>query len=284
MTSALRRRSDPEARTDGRLTAFVDAVVAADGVAPFNEASLLGESELTLVTDGANVVGVVMTAEEIEFAVHPDARGRGLGTELLLELLPSGRAFWAHGDLPAAAALAAAHGLSKARTLLQLHGPVAGPRPWTRDDLELSTFRPGVDDDDWVELNARTFADHPEQGAINRETLQPRLYGDGKHPEDFLLVRAASGELVGYCWLKLEDADHGEIYVLGVAPEHAGEGIGGALLDAGLARLGEHGIGTATLYVEGDNTPAVGLYRSRGFVDHAVDVLYRRSPSVYRSP
>ena len=40
---------------------------------------------------------------------------------------------------------------------------------------------------------------------------------------------------------------------------------------AGLTSLADRGIGTGMLYVDDDNTPALGLYRSLGFTDHHCD-------------
>jgi mycothiol synthase len=90
--------------------------------------------------------------------------------------------------------------------------------------------------------------------------------------DDFLLIR--DGEtLVGYCWLKIE-AGIGEFYVVGVDPDRQGEGLGRRLMAAGFARLTARGIRTAGLYVDADNVAAVGLYRSLGFTDHAIDIQY----------
>jgi mycothiol synthase len=90
--------------------------------------------------------------------------------------------------------------------------------------------------------------------------------------DDLLLLRDGD-ELIGYCWLKVEHGV-GEFYVVGVSPDRQGEGLGRQLVRAGLARLAERGIRTASLYVEGDNAPALRLYRSFGFADHSIDVQY----------
>jgi mycothiol synthase len=43
---------------------------------------------------------------------------------------------------------------------------------------------------------------------------------------------------------------------------------------AGFDRLAARGVRTAALYVDADNGSAVGLYRSLGFTDHAIDIQY----------
>jgi mycothiol synthase len=99
--------------------------------------------------------------------------------------------------------------------------------------------------------------------------------------EDFLVLEHGDA-MIGYCWLKVEAASidsgtTGELYVVGVDPDRQGEGLGRRLVAAGLDRLDSRGIRTASLYVEGDNDPALALYRSVGFEEFAVDVQYSQS-------
>jgi mycothiol synthase len=221
-------------------------------------------------------------AAEAEFLVASEFRRRGVGGAILAHLTdsaPHGLAAWAHGDHPGAAALARRFGFRRARVLLKLAAPPrAEESPWRRTDLALSRFDAERDADDWLRLNALAFAGHPEQGSQTRDDLDARRAEPWFSPDDFLLARDAAGTLVGFCWLKVEageDGVEGEIYVLGVHPEHAGAGIGRSLLRAGLDRLRERRVDRVTLYVEEDNAAAVRLYRSEGFTDAAVDVQYR---------
>ena len=83
-------------------------------------------------------------------------------------------------------------------------------------------------------------------------------------------------------WLKVDGETAklgkiGEFYAVAVAPEAQGTGLGRGLVNAGLARLETTGISVSSLYVEGENTAALALYRSVGFVNHTVDVQYRSS-------
>jgi mycothiol synthase len=132
----------------------------------------------------------------------------------------------------------------------------------------------GVDEDEWLELNARAFASHPEQGRVTRADLDQLFAEPWFDADDFLLLRDADGTIAGYCWLKVEDGT-GEFYVVGVDPRRQGEGLGRRLALAGLDRLRQRDIHSVHLYVEGDNTAAVRLYRSLGFTDDSVDIQYR---------
>ena len=218
--------------------------------------------------------------------VDPAARRRGLGDQLLTTLLERADGtlrVWAHGDHPAARILAARHGLRPVRTLLQLRAALRDARPEARapSGLEgeraargptVAAFRPGIDDAAWLAVNAAAFASHPEQGKLTQSDLDARKAEEWFDPHDFLLLWDGD-DLVGFCWLKVED-DIGEFYAVGIAPQRQGEGLGRVLVEAGFARLAARGIRTASLYVEADNEPALRLYRSFGFDDYTVDVQY----------
>src|SRR5690606_40828346 len=52
--------------------------------------------------------------------------------------------------------------------------PEPALRPEVAQQVEIRTFRVGVDEQEWLRTNARAFADHPEQGALTLEDLQQR--------------------------------------------------------------------------------------------------------------
>jgi mycothiol synthase len=246
---------------------------AADDAPPFSDQALVdyrtGARELVAIDE---VAAALVAAGEAEFVVDPDARGHGLGTQLIETLLARSNAtlFWAHGDHPAARALARKFGLKAQRELLRMVGPV--PSQALQIPSAIDDFRVGHDEDEWVQLNAETFFFHPEQGAVTRVDVE-QLESEGWFsPQNFLVMRR-DGRMIGYCWLKVEGG-RGEFYVLGVAPRHQGEHLGAILFDAGLARLAELGVRDAHLYVEADNEPALRLYRARGFTQDAIDIQY----------
>ncbi|MDJ0336009.1 mycothiol synthase [Salinibacterium sp. G-O1] len=248
---------------------------ATDGSPPFSDGALVelrqGTASLIWLDDAAAIVSADTSAE---FVVDPDARRRGLGTRMLEHLTSRAAGdllFWAHGDHPGARALAASHGLDAARTLLHLEADVP---PDESSDLDVSPIRLPEEGDAWLKLNALAFAGHPEQGRMTRADLETTIAEPWFDADDFLVLRH-DGAIIGFCWLKVESAAEGEFYVVGVDPRRQGERLGRRLVEAGMARLASRGIHTAHLYVEGDNAPALQLYRGIGFTNRSVDVQYR---------
>jgi mycothiol synthase len=265
------------------LRDLIAAATAADGQPPFSDQSLVdhaaGTRRLMTVGDapiGAALIAVDDDGAEAELVVHPDARRRGFGERLLQDVMSAADGtllIWAHGDHPAARALAARHDFESVRELLQLRATV--PPSGGNSSRSVRPFCPGVDDAAWLDLNARAFAEHPEQGRLAQADLDARKADSWFDADDFLLLWDGD-ELIGFCWLKVAD-DLGEFYAVGVSPDRQGEGIGRTLVEAGLNRLAESGIRESNLYVEADNEPAVRLYRSYGFTNHTVDIQYRRA-------
>jgi len=297
-----------EESTVVRILALADDVAAHDGVAALSEQTLLdlrtpvrevrhllirppGEPGAAGADAVAGYAQIDADGSSAELAVHPAYRCHGLGRALLDEVrtLAAGVAVWAHGDLPAARSLAAAAGMGKVRELLQMAAdlPAAGvttstaPSDHGLPPEQVRTFRPGKDEDAWVRLNARAFADHPEQGRMTVDDLRARQSEDWFDPSLLWLVSdetggAAADELAASMWVKvLPGESSGEIYALGVDPSAQGRGLGGGLTSLALAELTARGLDRATLYVEGDNTAALRTYEKKGFVCVGTDVQYR---------
>jgi len=141
----------------------------------------------------------------------------------------------------------------------ELHASVA-----TRD------FVPGIDDDAWLAVNNRAFADHGEQGGWTRDALRLRMDEPWFDPTG-LRIHEVDGRLAAFCWTKLHlelDPVIGEIYVIAVDPDFHGRGLGKQLTLAGLDAITARGVEHANLYVDADNAVAVGLYRGLGFTIH----------------
>ncbi|GAA0231281.1 mycothiol synthase [Cryptosporangium japonicum] len=280
------------------MVALAGAATVVDGVAPFSEQTLLAlrnpaeypdVRHLFVRIDG-EIAGYAQIANESgEVVIHPGARGKGLGRKLIEDMLAAtdGRlAIWAHGEHPAARALAAELGLERSRVLFKMCRPLTRPLPPTElpDGVRLREFEPGADDAAWLRVNARAFATHPEQGKWTQQDLELRLAEPWFDASGFLLAVPADdpSKLLGYHWTKRERADdgtpgpEGEVYVVGVDPDAQGLRLGTALTLAGLEYLARTGATESTLYVDESNPRAVRLYTGLGFEVCATDVMYAR--------
>lgn len=262
------------------LRDLADDALRVDGTPPFSDQALVeARSGRALVLGDSDAAAVVRADEgEAELVVRPALRRAGLGRVLLgtvLDVTEGPLAVWAHGDHPGARRLAEEFGFEPTRRLLQQRATVPQDpgAPRLAEGTFVRSFRPGIDDAAWLDLNARAFAGHPEQGSLGQADLDARLAEDWFDADDFVLLWRGD-ELLAFCWLKVDEGQPGEFYAVGVAPEHQGEHLGSAAVDAGLGRLAARGVTTAALYVEGDNAPALRLYAARGFADFAVDVQY----------
>jgi mycothiol synthase len=255
------------------------------GAAVVSDQALLeartGQRQLNLVysDDESAIMGLVIVGEgEFDLIIDPPRRGQGMGSCALNAVLtrtPGPLATWVHGVNPAAVALLEGANFQPARTLIKMATSIAEIASQERTialpaGYSVRTFT-GSDAHAWVALNARVFAEHPEQGSLTETDLAARTQEPWFDAENFLLVHDSEGALKAYCWLKVEDGE-GEIYVIGVAPEEAGKGLGAALFDLALQRLVQlantsDAVRMVSLYVDADNERAVRLYRSRGLSD-----------------
>ncbi|WP_158370603.1 mycothiol synthase [Cellulosimicrobium cellulans] len=285
------------AATAAAVRDLAAAAGAHDGVAPLSEQPLLwltgGGPDVVhlLAGEDAAPVGYAQvdlrdpTLATAEVVVAPAARRRGTGTALLDAALAATRArggeavaVWAHGDVAPARALAAARGLPAVRELWQMAlDPLVAPDPDAAPlpaGVTVRAFEPGRDEEAWVAVNARAFGQHPEQGRLTRADLEARQAEPWFDPAGFLLAEE-DGRLVGFGWTKVAEPGEGEIYALGVDPAAQGRRLGPALTARMLAHLAGRRVPRVVLYTEGDNAPAIRVYRAAGFDRSAVDVVYR---------
>jgi len=221
----------------------------------------------------------------VDLAVAPEARGAGLGRELA-EAALAGEApvtAWSHGDHPAAARLAAAYGLERARELWVMRRPASAALPDVVAPLGIAvrSYRP-QDASEVVRVNAAAFAHHPEQGSMDETELAERMAEDWFDPAGLLVADTAAGTghgLLGFHWTKQHSRELGEVYVIGIDPAAQGRGLGRLLTAAGLAHLRDAGVDEVLLYVESDNAAGRRLYGGLGFTHAAADthVQYRRA-------
>lgn len=175
--------------------------------------------------------------------------------------------WWCDEVTESVAALAAELGLTAGRALHEMRRPLPSG---SRAEITTRPFRPGIDDEAWLAVNNRAFADHPEQGAWTLDTLRSRMNEPWFEADGFRL-HDIDGRLAGFCWTKVHH-DHdpvlGEIYVIAVDPDFHGRGLGRQMTLSGLDWLSDHGIADGMLYVDAGNTAAVSLYEQLGFAIH----------------
>ncbi len=277
------------------------SVADADGVAPLSEQTLLtaraAADDPSAVVDlrwreaDGQVAAVALSdgsGPTYEVLVHPDHRGRGHGRALVEGCVrrdPEHARIWAHGDLPAARAVADRLDLTIVRELWRMGRAVDAEPPIGRPKLPSGftarAFQPGRDEQTWLDLNARAFLHHPEQGRMTMSDLRERMAQPWFDPRGLLLIEGEQTEhgeepvVVASHWTKVEPgADEGEVYVVAVDPGYQGMGLGRAVTALGLDHLARVGVRTIDLYVEADNEPAVATYRRWGFERVAGDVMY----------
>ncbi len=220
----------PEISVRGRLTevevatvlALVGGATEADGAGPLSEHVMLHlryggdpRARNLLLYSSGELAGYAhldptdpVEGPSGELVIHPAHRGQGLGLQLTRALVASaGRLplrLWAHGDLPAATRLAVAAGFKRVRALWQMRRSLQARigRPQVADGITIRTFVVGRDEEQWLELNRKAFARHPEQGAWTRADLDLREREPWFDPDGFFLAERG-GKIVGFHWTKI---------------------------------------------------------------------------------
>jgi mycothiol synthase len=237
---------------------------------------IVGYAHLDTVGDASgNPIG--------EALVHPAARRRGVGTELVRSLIELAGdrepRLWSHGDHPAAAAIASELGLRRVRELRRMRWTVGDiPQTPLREGVRVRTFVPGQDEAAVVLVNHRAFSWHPEQGSMTIEDVVRAEEEAWFDPAGFFLAFDSDDRLLGFHWTKVHPGHEpiGEVYVVGVDPDAQGGGLGKALTVVGLEYLKAAGPRTVMLYVESDNVAAVAVYSKLGFTVWDADTQYAR--------
>jgi mycothiol synthase len=287
------------------ILALIRAAHDFDGTPPFAEHVLLhlrhggDKSDSHLVLEENNQVIAyahldttdLVAGPSVEAVVHPNHRGKGLGSLILKEAIKvcgQKTRIWSHGDLPAAKAIAASLELERLWSNLLMSKSLNEIQPVT-SKYPIRTFIPDFDNQAFLSLNNTVFANYPDQGGWSKSDLEVRVNEEWFDEKGFFVCEDKD-KLIGFCWTKIHGAhnhshegnevDHGheaigEIYVLAVDPAYKGKGIGKDLTTTGLNYLKYQGLSSAMLYVGVENKAALNLYRSLSFSDFGSDVMYR---------
>jgi mycothiol synthase len=300
------------------VLAMVKSAGQGDKVAPLSEQVLLAVRDKDLAVSsgsptrsvhflayaGAHLAGYAHLEQDgqgqgctAEILVDPSNRRAGVGTALIRTLEQAlgpdvqTLRLWSHGDLPGARAFAQRTGYSMVRELLQMRRPLRSettplPAVLLPGGFRTRHFVVGADEQAWLRVNARAFAEHPEQGKMTRHDLDRRITEPWFDAQGFILIEDIRGPepvLAASHWTKVVPAEapqrratEGEVYVVGVDPAYQGLGLGRSVTILGLAHLRQQGLNEATLYVDADNQAAIATYSQLDFNRYAVDIMYSR--------
>ncbi|WP_229067862.1 mycothiol synthase [Actinoplanes sp. DH11] len=181
------------------VLALAAAAAEADGVHPLSEDVVLrvrGDAphpgvHLLSYASPERLAGYAYVSEGSgELVVHPQFRRRRHGTALLAAAGTGPLSFWAHGDDPGAAVFADRNGFTRARVLWQMRRSLLEPLPEIPfpPGVTVRPFQPGTDEQAWLDINARAFAHHPEQGRWTHTDLLAREAEPWFDPAGFLLA------------------------------------------------------------------------------------------------
>ncbi len=285
-----------------KISTLLNQVTEFDGVRPLSEHAWL---HLKKNDGGKHVVGFIgatlagyahvditdlVEGTSAELAVSPEHRNLGVGHALVnkaMQLSPDGRLrLWAHGLTAGAQSLADSLDFRLSRSLWQMRRSLFAPLPLAHvpEGVRIRSFDPATDIPGILAVNARAFAELPDQGGWTENDIAVRLTEPWFTAGGFFVaLDSGTDAIIGFHWTKVHGSGHdhgheaiGEVYVLAVDPAAHVRGLGRALTIIGLTHLRGLGLGSAMLYVDSSNERAISLYESLGFVHWDTDVMYRR--------
>jgi mycothiol synthase len=227
---------------------------------------------------------------EVGGTVHPDHRGRGIGSRLVPAMLDRAHAYvrergadlspvitaHAPSENTDLADILGRHGLEPHRWSFLMQCELSGlpaADAGLPDGYVVETWE-GADQDELRRAHNAAFVDHPGFVPWSPELWTQWVSGTrNSRPALSLVARDAAGRVAAYVQLSEFDAVElatgiREAYVhkVGTLRAHRRRGLAGALLRSALRRCREEGYAVATLDVDSENpTGALGLYESVGF-------------------
>jgi mycothiol synthase len=228
--------------------------------------------------------------------VHPQYRGRGLGSFLLRWMEARARQMLSDldGDRPGvwridfydrggdALALFEQHGFRFAFAEEEMRRDLGNPVPEAHlpAEMTLATWSPeraGL----FFDTYRGAFRERPRFPNWSEETWCHNFASGASFREDLSLLLLEGTEPVGFVVCHVEDDAEmpgrlGWVAQMGVRPARRNRGLGGALLCEVLRRLQADGLGWAALEVNVDNDRALRLYERLGFERHRRRTSYQK--------
>lgn len=220
--------SEANPKTVAAAEEILQQAESADGFAALSEQFVAGLTDPrvghqhVLVFNGDELVGLAgleESAGEIsaELVIAPGHRRQGYGNCLYEHLAEAvdkqGKKLqaWAHGQLPAAQAIAEKRGLAIVRHLLVMSvtgqalekagQPGEGPDGYVAKNYRESVEAFGTEhvEESWIAANNQAFSWHPEQGGWDRDRLHRSMEAEWFDPQDviFLWDVGAAGSSAG---------------------------------------------------------------------------------------
>jgi mycothiol synthase len=207
--------------------------------------------------------------------VHPDARGRGIGTALMRAGIGVARemgveTLFTHSEEEVSFELFKAHGFTYARTFIKMvntdpknAGPVDWPDGTRPVPLQGTALVEAV-----VEALNGSFVDHWNFTPAEAEKVAHELEDPAEDPALWLVALGENDAVAGCCICHLQAGDvvRGHLGPIGTTRAYRGIGLGRAMLRHGVRQLADLGAVAVTLGVDMENpNGALGLYERNGF-------------------
>ncbi len=251
------------------------------------------EQELFIAEAAGKVIGYIDITPELgigrvllDCLVHPQHRRKGLAKELSYYAIQRATELGvrvAHVNITqdnvAAKNLLSKLGFGPVRRFfeLRLQVPKAHLSEVERTALLYHHLQYG-EEDKLAQIQNRSFADTWGYNPNTTEEIVYRVNLSNCSPRDIILA-IEEDKPIGYCWTRIKmegGVSNGQIYMLGVDPDHRGRGIGKLLLLAGLSYLKSRGVAVVELTVDSQNRVACALYESVGFKTSSTTLWYEK--------
>lgn len=242
------------------------------------------EKDLFIAELNRRIVGIVDVTIEpriarviIEWFVHPGVHRKKIGRELLKYGCERGRqqgAKVAHLCSPEedkfTQNFAVELGFSRARCFLNMEAVLSGTCEKSSDPFPLEHFHAG-DAALLATVQNRIFMGSWGFSPNSPDDIRYFMRLTQTKWQDILLLRDNS-KIIGYSWLHPVKKERGStekrkwrLHMFGIDPEFQGKGWGKKLFQASCEHVSKRDASAMELTVDSENTPAIQLYKYKGF-------------------